>query len=278
MLDFRAQLSDLREETRRSDTGRRVFRFTRPWHYAASAALALLVAIGLATVLGRPLSNSDLFVKYMKPYELVLTNRAMEDDIIKVTMSWAENAYLEADYENAIIWYSEVLEMNQEKIEAWLSTDELTGLANRREFERVSAEATEEIDFVDLGVFVDRDDVASDDLLDEVEDAKTLIGLLRLAPHLLVLQVDCGVAHAQLVLLQEVADHQPQEGQRGEGTLQEAANVSGGGNLEDFLNNLEKKIRERLGIGEPEVTTLALCEEGGLDPNCDNNQDPVKIQ
>ena len=64
VLDFRAQLTDLREETRRSETGRRVFRFTRPWHYAASAALALLVAIGLATVLGRPLSNNDLFVKY----------------------------------------------------------------------------------------------------------------------------------------------------------------------------------------------------------------------
>lgn len=118
VLDFRAQLSDLREETRRSDSGRRVFRFTRPWHYAASAALALLVAIGLATVLGRPLSNSDLFVKYMKPYELVLTNRSLDDDAIKMTMNLAENAYMKGDYEMAVSWYSEVLEINQEKIEA----------------------------------------------------------------------------------------------------------------------------------------------------------------
>ena len=118
VLDFRAQLSDLREETRRSDTGRRVFRFSRPWHYAASAAIALLVAIGLATVLGRPLSNSDLFVKYMKPYELVLTNRSMEDNVIKVTMNNAEVAYLKGDYEMAAFWYNEVMERNQEKIEA----------------------------------------------------------------------------------------------------------------------------------------------------------------
>ncbi len=118
VLDFRAQLNDLREETRRSESGRRVFRFTRPWHYAASAALALLVAIGLATVLGRPLSNSDLFVKYMKPYELVLTNRSMEDDVIKATMNKAEIAYLKGDFESAIFWYNEVLEKNSEKVEA----------------------------------------------------------------------------------------------------------------------------------------------------------------
>jgi tetratricopeptide (TPR) repeat protein len=118
VLDFRAQLNDLREETRRTESGRRVFRFTRPWHYAASAALALLVAIGLATVLGRPLSNSDLFVKYMKPYELVLTNRSMEDDVIKATMNNAEIAYLKGDFESAIFWYNEVLEKNSEKVEA----------------------------------------------------------------------------------------------------------------------------------------------------------------
>jgi len=118
VLDFRAQLNDLREETRRSESGRKVFRFTRPWHYAASAALALLVAIGLATVLGRPLSNSDLFVKYMKPYELVLTNRSMESDVIKALMNKAGVAYLEGDYETAVLWFDEVLKIDAEEVEA----------------------------------------------------------------------------------------------------------------------------------------------------------------
>ena len=118
VLDFRAQLTDLREETRRSETGKRVFKFTRPWHYAASAALALLVAIGLASVLGRPLSNTDLFVKYMKPYELVLTNRSMDDNVIKTILNNAEVAYLKGDFETAVFWYNEVLEKNSAKIEA----------------------------------------------------------------------------------------------------------------------------------------------------------------
>ena len=118
VLDFRAQLTDLREETRRTESGRRFFRFSRPWHYAASAALALLVAIGLATVLGRPLSNSDLFVKYMKPYELVLTNRSMDNEVTKLVMSKAESAYLNGDFEGAIQWFNEVLEINAEKVEA----------------------------------------------------------------------------------------------------------------------------------------------------------------
>ncbi len=118
VVDFRAQLTDLREETRRFDPGRKVFRFTRPWHYAATAALALLVAIGLATVLGRPLSNSDLFVKYMKPYELVLTNRSVDNEFTKHLMNMAETAFQAGDFERAIGHYSEVLEINNEKIEA----------------------------------------------------------------------------------------------------------------------------------------------------------------
>ena len=118
VLDFRAQLTDLREETRRSETRRRVFRFTRPWHYAASAGLALLVAIGLATVLGRPLSNNDLFVKYMKPYELVLTNRSADNKVTNLWMSNAQTAYLNGDYEGAIDCYDEVLEINTAKVEA----------------------------------------------------------------------------------------------------------------------------------------------------------------
>jgi tetratricopeptide (TPR) repeat protein len=54
----------------------------------------------------------------MKPYELVLTNRSMEDDVIKATMNNAEIAYMKGDYESAIFWYNEVLEKNSEKIEA----------------------------------------------------------------------------------------------------------------------------------------------------------------
>ena len=118
VLDFRAQLDGLREETKRSDGGRRVFRFSRPWHYAASAAVALLVAIGLATVLGRPLSNSDLFVKYMKPYELVLTNRSIESSVVKVIMNKAEVAYMQGDFENAAYYFEDVLDMDPTKIEA----------------------------------------------------------------------------------------------------------------------------------------------------------------
>ncbi len=118
VLDFRAQLNDMREETKRSDGGRKVFRFSRPWHYAASAAVALLVAIGLATVLGRPLSNSDLFVKYMKPYELVLTNRSIESDLVKVIMNNAEVAYMQRDFAQAAFYFGEVLDMDPDKIEA----------------------------------------------------------------------------------------------------------------------------------------------------------------
>jgi tetratricopeptide (TPR) repeat protein len=114
VVDFRAQLTDLREETRRFDPGRKVFRFSRPWHYAATAALALLVAIGLATVLGRPLSNNDLFVKYMKPYELVLTNRSIDDKHTQFLMNQAQDFFAKGNYEIAIDKFEEVLEINDE--------------------------------------------------------------------------------------------------------------------------------------------------------------------
>ncbi|MBN2699281.1 MAG: tetratricopeptide repeat protein [Bacteroidales bacterium] len=126
VLDFRAQLTDLRNENHRSETGRKFLRFTRPWHYAASAALALLVAIGLATILGRPLSNKDLFKKYMKPYELVLTNRAQDANINmnvateELLMQQASRYYLLKDYEQAIFYYEKVLEANSGKMDASL--------------------------------------------------------------------------------------------------------------------------------------------------------------
>jgi hypothetical protein len=118
VLDFRAQLTDLREDTRRTDSGRRVFRFTRPWHYAASAALALLVAIGLAMVLGSPLSNKDLFAKYMKPYELVLTNRSGENQVITHLMNLAQEAYLNGNFATAVGHFDEVLVLNDQMMEA----------------------------------------------------------------------------------------------------------------------------------------------------------------
>ena len=118
VLDFRSQLTDLREETRKSETGKRVFRFTRPWHYAASAALALLVAIGLATVLGRPLSNNDLFSKYMKPYELVLTNRSVDNQATTLWMNKAQEHFNNSDFESAIDCFEEVLVVNSNKKEA----------------------------------------------------------------------------------------------------------------------------------------------------------------
>ena len=147
VLDFRAQLTDLREETRRSETGRRVFRFTRPWHYAASAGLALLVAIGLATVLGRPLSNNDLFVKYMKPYELVLTNRSVDNDFTQYLMGKASDAFLAGEYERAIGHYDEVLEINSDKIEA----DFHKGISNLEleEYDNASESFTRVIDHND---------------------------------------------------------------------------------------------------------------------------------
>jgi tetratricopeptide (TPR) repeat protein len=126
VLDFRAQLTDLREETRRTETGKRVFRFTRPWHYAASAALALLVAIGLATVLGRPLSNNDLFAKYMKPYELVLTNRSVDNEVTQLLMNKAQEHFLNGEFESAIGYFDEVLVNNSDKMEA----DFYMGLSN----------------------------------------------------------------------------------------------------------------------------------------------------
>ena len=135
ILDFRSQLNNLRDETRRSEPGRRVFRFTRPWHYAASAALALVVAIGLATILGRPLSNKDLFVKYMKPYELVLTNRSMDAEIEKFWLNQASNCYENQNYAEAIKWFDKVLLANAEKMEAEL----YKGIANMELQEYIDA-------------------------------------------------------------------------------------------------------------------------------------------
>lgn len=118
VLDFRAQLTDLRKDSRRMEAGRTILRFSKPWHYAATAAVALLVAIGLATILGQPLSNEVLFSKYMKTYELVLNNRSTELTIERQYLSEAESSYLEGDYQTAIMYFDKVLQLNATKPEA----------------------------------------------------------------------------------------------------------------------------------------------------------------
>ncbi|PID91498.1 MAG: hypothetical protein CSA96_08095 [Bacteroidetes bacterium] len=117
VLDFRDQLGELRSG-RRNRRQSKIFRLNRPWHYAASAAAAFLVAFGLAAVLGRPLSNKDLFLKYMKPYELVLTNRSADNDLIDGLMNLASEAFLAGDYQQAVIYYDEILKLNSAKVEA----------------------------------------------------------------------------------------------------------------------------------------------------------------
>jgi tetratricopeptide (TPR) repeat protein len=83
------------------------------------------VAIGLATILGRPLSNKDLFKKYMMPYELVLTNRSDANVSVdlateQVLMEQAKKFYDVEDYEQAIHYFEKVLDLNSTKMDASL--------------------------------------------------------------------------------------------------------------------------------------------------------------
>ncbi len=109
VLDFRAQLKDLRKDAHEIEqTRKRVIRFTRPWQYAASAAVALIIAIGLATILDRPLSSKDLFKKYYKPYEVALINRSSNGDL-DLVLRRALQLYQEENYNEAVVYFEEVL-------------------------------------------------------------------------------------------------------------------------------------------------------------------------
>ncbi len=115
VLSFRDQLSDLRKETKKSSGTTKVpVRFTRPWHYAATAAVALILAIGLASVLDRPLTNKDLLKKYYKPYEVALMNRSGNTQI-ELILGEAEAAYQKGDFEKASQYFEMVLEQEPER-------------------------------------------------------------------------------------------------------------------------------------------------------------------
>ncbi|MEX0986359.1 MAG: tetratricopeptide repeat protein [Bacteroidales bacterium] len=114
VLSFRDQLSDLRRETQRSGGTRKApIRFTKPWHYAATAAIALILAIGLASVLDRPLTNKDLLKKYYKPYEVALINRS-NNSTLDLMLKNAEILYQRGDFEEAVVYFEKVLEEQPE--------------------------------------------------------------------------------------------------------------------------------------------------------------------
>jgi tetratricopeptide (TPR) repeat protein len=54
----------------------------------------------------------------MKPYELVLTNRSAESDVIQLMMNNAQDKFLKGEFEAAIGFFEEVLEINSNKVEA----------------------------------------------------------------------------------------------------------------------------------------------------------------
>jgi len=110
VLSFRDQLTDLRKEKQKSTgVGKVPIRFTKPWHYAVTAAVALILAIGLASILDRPLSNQDLLKKYYKPYEVALMNRS-NNSVLELKITSARLAYQLGEYEKAIELFESVLE------------------------------------------------------------------------------------------------------------------------------------------------------------------------
>lgn len=114
VLSFRDQLTDLRRETERDDgSGKVPKRLTKPWHYAATAAIALILAIGLASLLDRPLSNKDLLKKYYKPYEVALINRS-NNSTLDLMLKNAEILYQNGEFEKAAIYFEKVLEEQPE--------------------------------------------------------------------------------------------------------------------------------------------------------------------
>jgi tetratricopeptide (TPR) repeat protein len=109
VLSFRDQLTDLRKERKENGSTNKVaLRFTRPWHYAATAAVALILAIGLASVLDRPLSNKDLLKKYYKPYEVALINRSNNTDL-ELALTHGKSYYQQGDFAKAVVYFEQVL-------------------------------------------------------------------------------------------------------------------------------------------------------------------------
>jgi tetratricopeptide (TPR) repeat protein len=122
VLAFRDQLNDLRKDSRQSSVTKKVqIRFTRPWHYAATAAVALILAIGFASILDRPLSNKDLLKKYYKPYEVALINRS-NDAQLDLMLRHAQQLYQEGEFSEAVVYFERVLEEKPEQVATNLYT------------------------------------------------------------------------------------------------------------------------------------------------------------
>ena len=122
VLSFRDELTDMRRDSRQtSKTNKVQIRFSRPWHYAATAAIALMLAIGLASILDRPLSNQDLLKKYYKPYEVALINRS-NDAQLDLMLRHAQQLYQQGEFSEAVVYFERVLEEKPDQVATNLYT------------------------------------------------------------------------------------------------------------------------------------------------------------
>lgn len=87
---------------------------TRRLYYAAATIILLIVAgIALQRNIGHNLSNTAVYDKYYKPYDVTVSYRSGNSEVNKILLNALER-YEEKDYEHAVVLFEKVLEKRQD--------------------------------------------------------------------------------------------------------------------------------------------------------------------
>lgn len=110
-LDLRAQIDEIHEELTpqleklKKNSSKQVLR------YVVAASIAVIISLGTYSLFFKKVDNNKIVTEFYKPYDVTLVNRSANTNITPM-MREALYKYETQDYEEAIVLFKEILEIN----------------------------------------------------------------------------------------------------------------------------------------------------------------------
>lgn len=110
-LDLRSQLDEIHEELTPQLEKMKKRSSKQVLRYAVAASIAVIISLGTYSLFFKKVDNNKIVTEFYKPYDVTLVNRSANTSITPL-MREALYKYETKDYEEAIVLFKEILEIN----------------------------------------------------------------------------------------------------------------------------------------------------------------------
>lgn len=119
VLDLRTQLDEIHEELTPQLEKMKKRSSKRVLRYAVAASIAVFISLGTYSLFFKKVNNNRIVTEFYKPYDVTLVNRSANTSITPL-MREALYRYQSEEYEEAVVLFREILDINPEMTASYL--------------------------------------------------------------------------------------------------------------------------------------------------------------